>query len=107
MRACRKEGNALNEKQKAELKFFLFRYERLASLTSVNAAKLLACKYAAYKLLGRDREAERCLKRHAKEQERTKNNRRTAKRASSAQDYIDKWIEKVDAALLHLPDQAS
>jgi len=104
---CRKEGHALSEKQKAELKFFLFRYERLASLTSVNAAKLLACRYAAYKLLGQNREAARCLKLHAKEQERTRNNRRAAKRASSAQDYIDKWFEKVDAALLHLPDQAS
>lgn len=91
----RSKGQRLNSEQEANLRFFLFRYESLTGLTRVNAAKLVACRYVAYKLLGQHTEADLCLQFHDEECNSTKKNQRAAKRSKSGQEYIDKWVERV------------
>ncbi|MBQ0063637.1 MAG: hypothetical protein KBS94_06390 [Prevotella sp.] len=92
-----KTGKELNDEMKSSLKSFLFRYSELGGLTHVSKAKLTACRYVAMRLLGRHQDAEACMNNFFTEVENDKNRRRALKRWPTAQKYIDKWVQAVDA----------
>lgn len=89
----------LDAEQRANLQFFVNRYDQLRNLTYVNHAKLTACRFAALKLLGRDTEADECLKKFNQDTQQSKSRRRSSHRSPSAQKYLDKWIDLVQNTL--------
>lgn len=90
------KSEPLLPEQRAHLEFFLFRYARLEGLTMVNAAKLSACRYVAYILLGKRKEATQELQRFENEATSTREGRKNLKRSPSALNYINNWKRKVE-----------
>ena len=100
MTACferRSQGLAITDEQRAELKYFLFRYGELEGLTYVNRAKMMVCRYVAYSLLSRRADAQECMHAYEKSMSTTKSSRRSARRSPSVQLYIERWLSLLES----------